>query len=88
MRLCSFGVEANSADVIGDEPILHSGKVVGWVTSGGYAHAASKSMAQGFVPKNIANDESGWSIELLRRNFAAKGQKFLLFDANSSRMRS
>ena len=26
------------ADVIGDEPIWHDGQVVGWVTSGAYAH--------------------------------------------------
>ena len=88
MRLCSFVVEAKDADVIGDEPISHHGSVVGWVTSGGYAHGASKSMAQGYVPKDIANDDSGWSIELLGENLAAKRQKFPLFDANASRMRS
>jgi len=88
MRLCSFVIEAKTADVIGDEPISHNGNVVGWVTSGGYAHAAGKSMAQGYVPKDIANDDSGWSIELLGENLSAKRQKFPLFDANASRMRS
>jgi len=88
MRLCSFVIEAKTTDVIGDEPISHNGNVVGWVTSGGYAHAAGKSMAQGYVPKDIANDDNGWSIELLGENFTAKRQKFPLFDANASRMRS
>ena len=88
MRLCSFVIEAKTADVIGDEPISHNGNVVGWVTSGGYAHAAGKSMAQGYVPKDIANDDNGWSIELLGENLTAKRQKFPLFDANASRMRS
>ena len=88
MRLCSFVVEAKDADVIGDEPISHHASVVGWVTSGGYAHGADKSMALGYVPKDIANDDSGWSIELLGENLAAKRQKFPLFDANASRMRS
>ena len=88
MRLCSFVIEAKDADVIGDEPIAHNGTVVGWVTSGGYAHGAGKSMAQGYVPKNIADDDSGWSVELLGQILPAKRQKIPLFDANASRMRS
>ena len=88
MRLCSFVIEAKDADMIGDEPISHHGSVVGWVTSGGYAHGAGKSMALGYVPKDIADDDSGWSIELLGENLAAKRQKFPLFYANASRLRS
>ena len=34
LRLVTFSVEAADADAIGDEPIWHDGKVVGWVTSG------------------------------------------------------
>ena len=85
MQLC---YKAKDADVIGDEPILHNGRVVGWVTSGGYAHGAGKSMAQGYVPKDIVNDDNGWSIELLGKNLAAKRQKFPLFDPNANRLRS
>ena len=35
---------------------LHDGEwsVVGWVTSGGYAHTVGKSMAQGYVPAELA----------------------------------
>ena len=88
MRLCSFVIEAKDADVIGDEPIAHNGTVVGWVTSGGYAHGAGKSMAQGYVPKNIADNDSGWSVELLGQILPAKRQKSPLFDMNSRRMRS
>ena len=88
MRLCSFVIKAKDADVIGDEPISYNGRVVGWVTSGGYAHAAGQSMAQGYVPKEIANEDTGWSVELLGESLAAKQQKFPLFDANASRMRS
>ena len=68
--------------------VIIGGSIVGWVTSGGYAHGSCKSIAQGYVPKDIANDDSGWSVELLGENLVAKRQKFPLFDANSSRMRS
>jgi dimethylglycine dehydrogenase len=88
MRLRSFVVSAKDADVIGDEPISFNGKVVGWVTSGGFAHASAVSMAQGYVPKEIADEVTGWEIELLDEQLAATQQSQPLFDANSGRMRS
>ncbi len=87
-RLCSFVVDANDADVIGDEPIYHNGQVVGWVTSGGYAHGSGVSMAQGYVDAALADEVEGWSIELLAEMLPARMQKQPLFDANFSRMRS
>src|SRR5690606_25230688 len=50
MRLRAFIMDAEDADVIGDEAIWHGGAVVGWITSGGYAHNAGKSIAMGYVP--------------------------------------
>ena len=88
MRLCSFVIVAKDADVISDEPVAQNGTVVGWVTSGGFSHCAGKSMAQGNVPKNIAADDTGWSVELLGQILPAKRQKFPLFDSNASQMRS
>jgi dimethylglycine dehydrogenase len=35
-RLITLDVDAKDADAIGDEPIWHGDRVVGWVTSGGY----------------------------------------------------
>ena len=87
-RLRSFVVDANAADVIGDEPIYHNGQVVGWVTSGGFAHGSGVSMAQGYVDTALADEEDGWSIELLAEMLPARMQKQPLFDANFSRMRS
>ena len=87
-KLRSFIVSATNADVIGDEPISHKGEVVGWVTSGGYAHGADVSMAQGYVRADIADEITGWSIELLAEPLEAVLQPQPLFDANFSRMRS
>ena len=88
LRLCAFTLAAKDADVIGDEPIWHDGKVVGWVTSGGYAHNAGTSVALGYVPKDLAEADTGWQIELLGDMLDAKLQRQPLFDANASRMRS
>ena len=59
----------------------------GWVTSGGYAHAAGLSVAVGYVPKEIAEVEDGWSIELLGEVLPARLQAEPLFDPEGVRMR-
>lgn len=88
LRLVTFTVEATDSDAIGDEPIWHYGEVKGWITSGGFAHAQGVSMAQGYVPKDIAGDIDGWQVEILGEKCAMVLQPVPLFDANSSRMRS
>ena len=87
LRLKMFRVEAKDADVIGDEPIWRNGEVIGWVTSGGFAHGSETSMAMGYVPKEHANEEDGWEIELLGERLGAQVQHAPIWDANASRMR-
>lgn len=88
LRLRTFVVSARDADVIGDEPIFLNGEVKGWVTSGGFAHASGVSVAIGYVPKEVADEIDGWSIEILGEELPARLQPQPLFDANGSRMRS
>ncbi len=87
MRLCSFTLDAIDADAIGDEPISLDEQVVGWVTSGGFAHASGVSIAMGYVPRELASTTSGWSIELLGKHLTATLQLEPLFDPDGSRMR-
>lgn len=87
-RLRAFEVSAIDADVIGDEPISFNGAVQGWVTSGGFAHWSGKSVALGYVPTELAAEQTGWSIELLAEPLAATMLTAPLFDANFSRLRS
>jgi dimethylglycine dehydrogenase len=87
LRLRSFVVEAKDADVIGDEPIWLDGAVVGWVTSGGFAHNSGASMALGYVPKECADAEGPWQIELLGEMLPARVQHAPIWDANAERMR-
>jgi dimethylglycine dehydrogenase len=87
LRLRAFRVEARDADVIGDEPIWLDGGVVGWVTSGGYAHNSQVSMAMGYVPKEHADSEGPWEVELLGERLPATIQHAPVWDANAARMR-
>ena len=87
LRLRAFVMDADDADVIGDEAIWHGGKVVGWVTSGGYAHNAKKSVAVGYVPKALADEVDGFEVELLGKRHRARLQPGALFDADFKRLR-
>ncbi len=87
-QLVAFTVEAKDADVIGDEPVWYDGKVVGWITSGGYAHHAQKSVALGYIPPDVAANGAGqFEIEILGERLAAEIQAEPLFDAAAERMR-
>ena len=81
-------MDATDADAIGDEPVWHDGKVVGWVTSGGYAHWSKASVALGYVPEGIGRGEtSGFEIEIIGERRKATLLREPLFDPKGERMR-
>ena len=88
LKRITFIVDARDADVLGDEPIWHNGSVIGWVTSGGYAHYVDRSLAQGYVPKELAADgAASFEIEILGERRPARIQAEPLFDPEGARMR-
>jgi len=87
LRLATFIVDAGDADALGDEPIWHDGKVVGWVTSGAYGHRVGRSIALGYIPKELAEAGSGFEIELIGERRAALRQDRAPFDPQGLRMR-
>ena len=64
-------------------------RVVGWVTSGGYAHYVEKSMAQGYVPAALAENESEglFEIEILGHRRPARINVEPPFDPSGEKMR-
>ena len=88
LRLLSFSVAARDADASGDEPIWHDGRVIGWVTSGGYGHSVQRSLALGYVPKEYASVSDGFEIEILGERCQATPQPAAPFDPDGSRMRA
>ncbi|RUV80486.1 FAD-dependent oxidoreductase [Mesorhizobium sp. M5C.F.Ca.IN.020.14.1.1] len=65
-------------------------RVVGWVTSGGYAHYVQKSMAQGYVPAALAGEESAglFEIEILGSRRSARINVEPPFDPSGEKMRT
>ena len=139
LRRVSFFVDAEDADVMGDEPIWArvgdtdygtieaphgfgasrpiagasakprddngdgrdpewTGKgardgewrVVGWITSGGYAHHIGRSMAQGYVPAQLGgkHGDGVFEIEILGIRRAARITPDAPFDPAGEKMRS
>ncbi|WP_309085846.1 FAD-dependent oxidoreductase [Chelativorans sp.] len=101
-----FGSEGNpSAPALRDTPALGRNgedasavrgiidgdwRVVGWVTSGGYAHYVERSMGQGYVPAALAEDENAglFEIEILGRRRPARINLLPPFDPEGERMRA
>ncbi|MBE7185254.1 MAG: GcvT family protein [Methylobacterium mesophilicum] len=88
------GGTSTSAETNGDASAvlgIHDGEwsVVGWVTSGGYAHYVGKSLAQGYVPAALAEDESEhlFEIEILGQRRPARINVEPLFDPAGEKMR-
>ncbi|WP_350334450.1 GcvT family protein [Coralliovum pocilloporae] len=86
-RLCTFIVDASDADVVADEPIFDGEDVVGFVTSGGYAHYAQKSVAIGFLPVDMIEEGRTVDIEILGERRRAVLYTKPLFDPDAERMR-
>ncbi|RCW86215.1 GcvT family protein [Phyllobacterium bourgognense] len=91
------GVGAPRFDATG-EIVSHEGdkgavqgewRVVGWVTSGGYAHYVGQSMAQGYVPAELARSERQglFEVEILGVRRAARINLEPPFDPSGEKMR-
>lgn len=85
-RLCAFVVDAEDADVVAYEPIWVGDRVVGFCTSGGYSHWTGQSVAQGFLPADLA-DTREVEIEILGSRRKARRIDGPLWDADGARMR-
>ena len=87
LRLVGFKVDAADADAIGDEPIWHEGKVVGWVTSGTFGHRVGASLALGYVPHSVAAAEGGFEIEIIGERHRATRLAAPPYDSSGVLMR-
>ncbi len=92
LRLVTFTLDCEPGpagfDVIGDEPVWLDGMVVGWVTSGGYAHHSEASVALGYVPADLAASDGRFEIEIVGERREAALVEGCLWDPDGERMRS
>jgi dimethylglycine dehydrogenase len=87
LKLMSFVIDATDADALGDEPIWHDGRAVGWVTSGAYGHRVKQSLALGYVPAGLAGADTGFEIEIIGERHRATPQAAAPYDPTGKLMR-
>jgi len=83
----TFVVDTDDVDVVADEPIWKGDDIIGFVTSGGYAHHSEKSVAIGFVPTEMIADGAAFEIEILGVKHAATIFTEVLFDPKAEQLR-
>ncbi|MDT3375883.1 FAD-dependent oxidoreductase [Labrys neptuniae] len=85
-RLAVLEVDTDT-EVIGYEPILKDGTVVGHVTSGGYGHYVGKSLAIGYVKSEYHEDGAAFAIDIFGEDRPAILRAAPLHDPNGGRLR-
>ena len=89
-RLVTLVVDDAGVDASGNEAVWHADTVVGWVTSGGFAHCSDESVAMAYVPADRAGDEGAgaFQVEILGDRRPATIAPRPLFDPDGTHMRS
>jgi len=65
----------------------HDGAVVGWVTSGAYAHYSRRSLAFGYVPSELAVPGAMFEVEIIGQRRPARLLPEPVLDPAGQRMR-
>ncbi|MGZ9719046.1 GcvT family protein [Rhizobium miluonense] len=63
--LVTLEIDAGDADASGYEPIWHDGKMVGFVTSGGFGHTIGKSLALAMVDREASAEGTVLSTHIV-----------------------
>ena len=86
-RFVTLIVEAGDADVVGYESLMHEGRAVGYVTSGGYGHRIGKSLAVGYVPTVLARDGERFTLDIFGEERTATISAAAPYDPDGTRLR-
>lgn len=81
---------ADGSELPAPEPQIDGDwRVVGWITSGGYGHFVQASLAQGYIPTELAQiDETGvFEVEVLGERRPARIALEALYDPRGEKMR-
>ena len=87
-KLCCLTLDNPNTIVFGSEPIRHDGKVVGWVTSGGYGYSINKSIAYAYLPIELAKPGTRVSVECFGVEIQAEVQKEPLYDPRGEKVKA
>jgi dimethylglycine dehydrogenase len=87
-KLVTLTIDVDGIDVSNDEAILRDGVAIGYISSGGYAHHAGRSMAMGYVAAEHAGAGTKVQVEILGEMYDAEILGAPIYDANGANMRA
>ena len=64
-KLVTLSVQAGDADASGYEPVWSDGRLVGFVTSGGYGHTTGQSLAMAMVDTHLCAEGTNLSVHVV-----------------------
>lgn len=70
-KLSCLTVADPTAIAIGNEPVRHNDRVVGWITSANYGYSVAKSIAYAYLPVDLAKVGTQLDIEMLGERIGA-----------------
>ncbi len=88
IKLVYMEVDNTDSDCAGNEPIYHGDKIVGLTTSGGYGHAAGKSLAFAYVDPKLTAVGTAFEVLIFNERRAARIIPESIWDANNARLKA
>jgi glycine cleavage system aminomethyltransferase T len=73
---------------LGKEPVLHHGKVVGYVTSSYFGHTIGKQLAYAWVPATLSAQGTNLSIRYFNHDYPATVGQDPQYDPQMTRLKS
>ena len=74
-RLCCLQLIDPTVVVMGKEPVLLDGEVVGYVTSAGFGYSTGESLAYAYLPAGCAEEGTMVEVEYFGDRFPADGRQ-------------
>ena len=87
-KLVYLEVEAKDADVLGNEPVLCNGKIIGLTTSGAYGFRVKKSLAFAYIEASFNEIGKELSINIQGEKIKTKIIQEPAFDPDNERLKS
>ena len=88
-KLCCLTLSDNRVVALGKEPIREErGKIVGWVSSGGYGYSVGQSIIYAYLPVECAKEGTHLEIEFFGEQVAATVVQSPLWDPKGERIRA